>query len=243
MPAEEVLITRPSGRAAGTLLCLPGTMSAPAIFDGLADRTGADVVIAPWLAWPGPHDMATLGARVAELVVEHAPVVLVGHSTGGVIALRAALHRMHGLAGLVLSDTGANMRGHGDVDAIIEHVRAAWGPELWRAVAQRGVHLPVPERIADALETYPATLRRSAVIDALTSQRDTDLAPLLGELDLPALVVHGRYDRARELRHATELAELLGAPAPVVLECGHTPAAECPESFAAQVRRFLANLD
>jgi hypothetical protein len=36
----------------------------------------------PWLEWPGPHDMATLGAMVAGHAAALSPVVLVGHSTG-----------------------------------------------------------------------------------------------------------------------------------------------------------------
>ncbi|MCX2733981.1 alpha/beta hydrolase [Saccharopolyspora sp. NFXS83] len=241
---REVAVVRAAGRTPGApaLLCVPGTMSDPVIFDGLAEATGTDVVVAPWLEWPGPHDMASLGAEVALLAERHAPVVLLGHSTGGVIALSAAL-RTDRVRGVVVCDSGVNMRGHGDVDAIIDRVREQWGPELWRAVARRSVHLPVPAEVAERLDSYPAGLARDAVLEALRSQRDTDLAPRLAELGrLPALVVHGRFDRARTLAHAEELAGSLPGSELVVLESGHTPPVELPDRFAAELVRFLARL-
>ena len=53
-----------------------------------------------------------------------------GHSTGGAIALQLAIRHPDVVAGLVLVDTGAHMRGHGDVDATLERIRTGWGEEL-----------------------------------------------------------------------------------------------------------------
>ena len=196
-----------------TLLCVPGTMCSPRIFAGLADEGGLGLAVAavPWLEWPGPHDMATLGAMVAEQAAALSPVVLVGHSTGGVIALSAALRARPGtVAGIVLCDTGVNMHGHGDVDAIIERVRRDWGPPLWEQIVRRSVHVePDASTLADLL-AYPARISPLAVEEALRSQRDTDLLPELHRLaDLPALVVHGVHDQARPVSHAQELAAAL----------------------------------
>lgn len=119
-------------------------MCSPRIFAGLAGVGGLDlpVAVVPWLEWAGPHDMATLGSKVAEQAAALGPVILVGHSTGGVIALSAALRARPGtVAGIVLCATGANMHGHGDVDVIIERVSRDWGPALWEQVVRRSVHL------------------------------------------------------------------------------------------------------
>jgi 3-oxoadipate enol-lactonase len=229
-----------------TLLCVPGTMCSPGIFTALAgeDGPGCPVGAAPWLEWPGPHDMTVLGATVAELAAGLSPVVLVGHSTGGVIALSAALQARPGtVAGIVLCDTGANMHGHGDVDAIIDRVRQDWGPPLWEQVVQRSVHLePDAAALADLL-AYPGRISPVAVEQALRSQRGTDLLPELDRLaGLPALVVHGRHDAARPVSHAERLAAALPGAELVVLDCGHSPPVELPGQFNAIIVRWLAGV-
>jgi 3-oxoadipate enol-lactonase len=278
-----------------TLLCVPGTMCSPRIFVGLAEEgglagagwfgdegwfagegglagaagLGLPVAAVPWLEWPGPHDMATLGAMVAEHAAALSPVVLVGHSTGGVIALSAALRARPGaVAGIVLCDTGANMHGHGDVDAIIERVRRDCGPALWEQVVRRSVHLEPGEAALADLLAYPARISPAAVEEALRSQRNTDLLPELHRLaGLPALVVHGIHDQVRPVSHAQELAAALGG-APLggadlagadpggadlagadlggadltLLGCGHSPPVEMPGLFNAVVGRWLRKL-
>jgi pimeloyl-ACP methyl ester carboxylesterase len=84
-----------------------------------------DVVPFFWLTQPGPWDVPSVAERVAGHLVENWswPVIVCGHSTGGVIALHLAVRHPALVGGLVLVDTGAHMHGHGDVDAILERVK------------------------------------------------------------------------------------------------------------------------
>lgn len=222
-----------------TLIGLPGTMCTPAIFEPFAERIGRAVLPAAWLEWAPPHELADLGDRVGTLAAAHAPAVLIGHSTGGVLAMLAALRPDHPVTGLVLCGTGANTVGHGDIDAIIADVQHRWGPSLWQRIARRSVEAPLPGGLYRRLVDYPAGLDSAAVVAALRGQHRLDLTGVLPELELPVLVIHGRRDRARELDHAERLAALLPNAELLLLDCGHTAPAERPEEFAAAVDDWL----
>jgi 3-oxoadipate enol-lactonase len=111
-------------RAEPVLVALPGTMCSPAVFEPLARALTGRVILDPfsWLTQPGPWDIPAIAERVAAYIGERwgRPVLVLGHSTGGAIALQLALREPQAVLGLVLVDTGAHMRGHGDVDAILD---------------------------------------------------------------------------------------------------------------------------
>jgi pimeloyl-ACP methyl ester carboxylesterase len=138
-----------------------------------------------WLTEPGPWDIPSIAERVADHVSRrwHHPVLVCGHATGGAIVLQLAISHPAAVAGLVLVDTGAHMRGHGDVDA---------------------------------------------------RELDTIIQP--------AVVVHGRYDRARPPEQGRELARALPDAEFRLAEAGHTPVYETPEVVAAAVRDVLARV-
>jgi 3-oxoadipate enol-lactonase len=168
-------------------------------------------------------------------------VILVGHSLGTPLAVLAALREMatgsSRIAGLVLSNSGANTRGHGDADRLIERMRAEWGPSFWDAFVARCFHRRPQGALLDAVRTYPARLNKEAVIEAIRSQQATDLLPVLGELSaVPVAVVHGEHDPARTLDHARELRQAIPGANLHVLDTGHTSCAEDPDAFAAIIR-------
>jgi proline iminopeptidase len=67
---------------------------------------------------------------------------------------------------------------------------------------------------------------------------DYDLRPRLAELDVPALVLHGRED-VIPFDAAEEAARLLRAELHALSPCGHCPHVEQPEAFARAVGGFL----
>lgn len=72
-----------------------------------------------------------------------------------------------------------------------------------------------------------------------SSLGDYDLRPRLAQLDLPALVLHGKEDVIPAWA-AEEAAKLLRAEWHLLSPCGHCPHVEQPEAFARAVGGFLA---
>lgn len=222
------------------MLALPGTLCAPSIFAPVAQRLRGQVTVdaRPWLTESAPWDIPAIAARQVEhLTRSHSdPVLLCGHSTGGAIALQLALTRPDLVAGLVLVDTGAHMRGHGDVDAILRRVRGEWGEALHAALLDRSFHQPPDPDVRAELLRWAAQVDPRAAHDVLASQRDLDLSDRLTELTMPTIVVHGIHDLARSVADAEALTAAIPGASLRLLETGHTPPYEAPDEFAAIIR-------
>jgi proline iminopeptidase len=67
---------------------------------------------------------------------------------------------------------------------------------------------------------------------------DFDLVPQLRQVDLPAIVIHGREDPI-PLASSEAVADALGARLVVIDDCGHVPYVEQPQSLFDAVREFL----
>jgi pimeloyl-ACP methyl ester carboxylesterase len=226
------------------LVALPGTMCTPAVFGPLARALAGEVTVDPvsWLTGPGPWDIPSVAERVADHIEHrwHRPVLVCGHSTGGAIALQLAIRHPDMVEGLVLVDTGAHMRGHGDVDATLERIRTGWGEEVRAAVLDRSFGIPLAPEVRAGFLAWAADLDRQAVYDVLASQRSLDLTADLTKVTQPAVVVHGQHDRARPPGQGRELAASLpDAEFRLVEEAGHTPVYETPDAVAAAVRDVL----
>ncbi len=229
------------------LVALPGTMCTPAMFEPLARQLAGEVTVDPvsWLTNPGPWDIPSVAERVADYIDHqwHGPVLVCGHSTGGAIALQLAIRHPDVVAGLVLVDTGAHMRGHGDVDATLERIRTGWGEELRAAVLDRSFLVPLAPEVRQEFLAWAAAVDQRAVYDVLTSQRDLDLTGELEHITQLAIVVHGRHDRARPPEQGQELATALpDAEFLIVEDAGHTPVYERPYTVAAAVRDVLGRI-
>jgi pimeloyl-ACP methyl ester carboxylesterase len=66
-----------------------------------------------------------------------------------------------------------------------------------------------------------------------------DLAPHLGAITCPTLVVHGREDPIPLASSDALVAAIPGARLAVLPECGHVPYVEQPEALFAAVLPFL----
>lgn len=186
-----------------------------------------------------------VGTMCAHLQVPR--VVLVGHSLGGIVALRCAVSWPERVAGLVLVASSAQM----DVPE-----------ELWRSLDEE---LPsgedsevqtMPPSLA-ALAFSPAThpdvrarwqavvmqaCRRVVLADFALCRR-LDILSQLDRVRAPTLIIGGSDDllvspqQLAQTQRAIHQAELVQIP-----DAGHLPMLERPAEFTAQLTAFLATL-
>lgn len=210
-----------------------------------------------------PVSVDRLGADLAEVIAAvspDAPVVLVGHSMGGmsVMALAAAYPELFGsrVAGVALVSTSAGglrppgkslrtalalgLRAPGFVDLL----RKAYPPS--RPGFQRrlrtsnfGPHA-TPEMVRSAAEIFHGTSSRT-VLEYLPALMAHDKTADLGALDdVPVSIVVGEQDRLTSVRHAKRMAELLAhAKLHIEPDCGHLIITERPDVVAEQVHALV----
>src|SRR6202167_2074115 len=99
-----------------TLVFLPGALIPPNAIAPVTKIVKLRAVGLGWLEGPGPHDLHSVAARVANLLRGPEPTVLIGHSVGTPIAALAAAINLHStkpsVVGLVLSNSGARSEEH-----------------------------------------------------------------------------------------------------------------------------------
>lgn len=233
-----------------TVVAFPGTLCSPAVFNPTAEALAStcEFRTVSWMHEPkgcAPEGTRTWSieeiARREARNIKH-PVILLGHSTGGAIAAYLAAENPALVRALILVNTGAHMRRHGDVNKIIQAVQGGHVDDVRAAVIARSFARPPPAEALAELTRYAASVSPQAVLDVLESQRDLDLTPLLARVGCPTVVVHGVLDMARSRGDAEELAGLVPGAVVRWAECGHTPVFEAPDTVAEVVREVVARL-
>jgi pimeloyl-ACP methyl ester carboxylesterase len=202
--------------------------------------TGQIPNLSPFTYWDAAQDVANL---LAHLGVERA--VLVGMSQGGFLSLRCALLHPTLVRAMILIDTQAGpedpyqMVGNramgdfwlqnGPTETLIDNAENillghGWaGAPVWR---EKWWHF-TPRHFLECLTTL--------------GERE-DLTDRLGEIKVPALVIHGDADRAIPVSRAEALAAGLHAKLVIIEGAGHAANLTHPEPVNAAIAEFLADL-
>jgi 3-oxoadipate enol-lactonase len=180
------------------------------------------------------------------LELEH--VVLGGVSMGGYVAFGCLSLFPQRISGLVL----ANTRPEPDSEEMRENRK-----EMARRVAEEGVEVLIElqlERLLapDTLENDEEVVQKvramilesspNGVVAALGAMRDRpDSTPLLGEIEVPTLVIGGEEDGISSPEVMGAMAEKIPNSRHVTLpRAGHLSNLENSEGFDAALREFLA---
>lgn len=165
------------------------------------------------------------------------PVVIIGHSMGGAIAIDLALRHADMLEGLVLTCTAAKFDIPDDLIKTWESVmkgrqgqpftKVSCSPKTPQEIIQEGW--------MEQIKTDP----RVRCFDLIACQQ-VDLTAQLGEIKVPTLVLAGEDDATTPVAQAEELRENIpGAQLAVIPEAGHWLPLEKPQEACNAIDAFF----
>lgn len=179
-------------------------------------------------------------AAVADALLLDRTVVL-GHSSGGAVALTYALRFPRRVSHLILVATAASWRDEGRAADVPyprteEEMRGQFRSSIRSAVSD-------PSRVVSAMDSLIPKMRFSPERFRWTGEVEWDrydLRDRLQAIRVPTLIVHGREDRIVPVERGEELLRSLSESRLVVLEgCGHWPFVERRREFVSAVTAFL----
>jgi pimeloyl-ACP methyl ester carboxylesterase len=226
----------------------------------IEELSGVWQFIVPYMRGHGASDVAseaTTMERMADDVhalvesLEVGPIVLVGLSMGGYVALAYMRKYAAEVEGLVLADTRATPdteEARAGRYALIEEV-AATGPQV---VAERMLpRLLAPKSIEEKPELVVSVRRMIETTSAAgigaslagIAERP-DSTDLLASIAVPTLVVVGANDEVTPESDARAMADAIpGAQLEVIDDVAHLSNLEAPVEFNRVLKAFLSNLN
>ena len=211
------------------------------------------------------HEYYQLGIMADDIVLLcqklgiERPVVL-GQSFGGFVALSIATRHPKFASGLVLFDTSPAWTGGYDLDALEQLVGGERGKELREVAFRESTGVATPEELKrfeqevmpyywhqGFKEEYVAGLFDNVGINQDiasymmgTLSREYDVRDKLAEIQVPALVLQGRYDWVTPMSGAEEMArQIPGAKLHVFEHSSHMVFMEEPEELVAVLKEWI----
>jgi len=207
---------------------------------------------------PAMRSLETLADRICVLAERERllPAVLVGHSLGGLVALRAARRQPGDVRGVVLagaagiSSAGARARYALAITAAVKPGRRLAPFRRTIAVRPRLRRLVLAWGSADTAALQPWVAESFLVGPALHADTASsasalvvdDVRQYLGEVRCPCLVLWGARDTQTRVGDAFDYARRLRARLRVLADCGHLLIGERPDACAAAIDEFVAGL-
>lgn len=231
------------------LLLLSGMLNDARVWDGVAAALGdaAEIRIPDCTRQATLAEMAREAwACVADVPVGH-PLVLVGFSMGGYVAMEMLANPVRELHGLALVDTNGRPEtpdGAAQREKTIAAIERRFAAVV-DGIVTFGTHAnsQTNARLLDSLrqmmlDVGPETaIRQNRAIAARTDHR-----AVLQALRLPVRVVCGRADRVTPPELAHELAETIpGAELVWIEDAGHMAPMERPADVAAAIQSLLTH--
>lgn len=225
------------------IVFLPGLLCDARVFAHQIAAIGAsaDTVVADFSTQDSIGAMAE-----AALALRTGPIVVVGHSMGGRVALEMVRRAPERIEKLVVLDTGARPRREGE-EATRQVMLDVADRDGMAALAERWLPPMVHEgRVGDATLMDPLRAMVCAK-DAALHRRQIralldrpDAMATLAAIRCPTLVMVGRQDRWSPVEQNREIAEAIPGAAFVVIEdAGHMATVERPEAVTAALLDFL----
>src|SRR2546428_7366721 len=187
-------------------------------------------------------------AVVAEFLIalECGPVVVIGHSLGGAIAIALAARHPALVRGLVLIASCVKLPL---VDSVGERLVAYLPGPLRRLLFFSMVKkvLFAPEASADAVAITMQELRAcrpETILNDVRAARAMDLTEQAGGLDVPTLVLAGSRGRLTTPALAERLSALIRGSRLCILDgAGHIVSLEAPQWVNREIVAFVESLD
>jgi pimeloyl-ACP methyl ester carboxylesterase len=203
-----------------------------------------------------PETLDPFADRVAHLLAE--PALVVGHSLGGVVALRLAVRRPELVRGLVLAGSAGISSATRSAEralTLVSFVKPGKHVSRWRRTFARRVRLRGLAfgsiSVADPRALSPRAangfLAGSGLYTDVRSAGDalvrSDPRLDLEHVRCPSFVLHGTRDVQVPLRDAFEYARRLRAPLRTVADCGHLLIGERPHAVLDAISDWIRQLD
>jgi pimeloyl-ACP methyl ester carboxylesterase len=190
---------------------------------------------------------ADIGGVLDRLSIERA--VIAGHSLGAMVAwafLRARPERVAGLAVVCGRSDGADEAEAAARGALADEVESAGTQPLVDWFLPRYFAPPFAEAHPELVEQTRATIEASdphaaaAILRAMG--RRTSAEDLFGRLKIPVAFVAGSDDELLSAQAVESAAGEIAGATFTLLDCGHFPLYEAPESLAAVLGALLARV-
>jgi pimeloyl-ACP methyl ester carboxylesterase len=205
-------------------------------------------------ATPAPYTMEMMADDCMGLLDSlgiQEPVIVCGLSMGGYVAFEFYRRFPDWVAGLILTSTRAGAddeAGRAGRDAMIANVRKSGVEAVSRAMLPK---LLGPDSYThnELLVNFVREMVDSSSVEGLVGALEAmktrpDSTPMLGNISVPVLIIHGEADQIIHVSQAEAMREAIPNSRLVVLPgAGHLPNLEQADAFNEAVWDFLQSLE